>query len=355
MITISLCMIVKNEESVLNRCLDSIKKAVDEIIIIDTGSTDRTKEIAYMYTDKIYDFEWIDDFSAARNFSFLKATMQYQMWLDADDIITKKDCEKIIHLKNTMNSDIDVVTMKYNTHFDSEGNPVVTSTRERLFKKEKNYFWQDPIHEYILISGNTLYSDIEIYHKKESDSGNRNIKIYERLLNQGQSLSPRSIYYYARELMDRERYNEASEYFEKFLNDGLGWYEDNIASCFNLSICYNQLNLKEKVLPILLESFKYDTPRGEICCQIGYYYKNNLEYNKAVFWFGLALTLTKNSHGFVLNDYWDFIPSIELCSCYSLIGDMEKAYYYHKISLSHKSNNESVIYNTMYFENLGFS
>lgn len=67
MATVSLCMIVKNEEKVLGRCLDSAKEIADEIIIVDTGSTDRTKEIAAEYTEKIYDFEWNDDFSAARN------------------------------------------------------------------------------------------------------------------------------------------------------------------------------------------------------------------------------------------------------------------------------------------------
>ena len=73
MITISLCMIVKNEEKLLARCLDSVAGLMDEIIIVDTGSTDRTKEIAARYTDKIYDFEWVQDFSAARNFAFSKA------------------------------------------------------------------------------------------------------------------------------------------------------------------------------------------------------------------------------------------------------------------------------------------
>ena len=79
MATISLCMIVKNEEQVLARCLDSVADLMDEIIIVDTGSTDRTKEIAARYTDQIYDFAWIGDFSAARNFSFSKATMNTSM------------------------------------------------------------------------------------------------------------------------------------------------------------------------------------------------------------------------------------------------------------------------------------
>ena len=77
MITISLCMIVKNEEKLLARCLDSIADLMDEMIIVDTGSTDRTKEIAARYTDKIYDFSWIGDFAAARNFAFSKASMEY--------------------------------------------------------------------------------------------------------------------------------------------------------------------------------------------------------------------------------------------------------------------------------------
>ena len=84
-------MIVKNEEDVLARCLQSLQPVVDEIIIVDTGSSDKTKEIAAQYTQHVYDFLWIDDFSKARNFAFSKATQQYCMWVDADDIISPMD------------------------------------------------------------------------------------------------------------------------------------------------------------------------------------------------------------------------------------------------------------------------
>ena len=73
----SLCMIVKNESRTLARCLDSLKDIMDEIIIVDTGSTDDTKKIASRYTTKIYDYEWSDDFAAARNFAFSKAVGDY--------------------------------------------------------------------------------------------------------------------------------------------------------------------------------------------------------------------------------------------------------------------------------------
>ncbi len=93
MSSISLCMIVKNESQVIERCLKCVSDLVDEIVIVDTGSTDDTMSIARKFTDSIYEFPWIDDFSAARNFSFSKATKEYIMWLDADDIILDEDKE----------------------------------------------------------------------------------------------------------------------------------------------------------------------------------------------------------------------------------------------------------------------
>lgn len=102
MISISLCMIVKNEEAVIARCLDSVKDLVDEMNIVDTGSTDNTKEIVKQYTNRIFDFKWIDNFAAARNFSFQQATKDYILWLDADDLLNIEEQEKFRVLKNTL-------------------------------------------------------------------------------------------------------------------------------------------------------------------------------------------------------------------------------------------------------------
>ena len=88
MITISVRMIVKNEEKRLKRCLDSLQGLADEIVIADTGSTDATKEIAKRYTDQIYDFTWTGDFSEARNFVFSRATREYIYSADADEVLS---------------------------------------------------------------------------------------------------------------------------------------------------------------------------------------------------------------------------------------------------------------------------
>ena len=87
-------MIVKDEELVLDRFLKKIKPFIDEIIVVDTGSRDSTKEIAKKYTSRVYDFRWCDDFSNARNFSISKATKEWILWLDPDEIVSKKDLEK---------------------------------------------------------------------------------------------------------------------------------------------------------------------------------------------------------------------------------------------------------------------
>lgn len=346
MATISLCMIVKNEEAVLERCLDSVKDAVDEIIIVDTGSTDKTVSIAKKYTEKVFEFDWVYDFSAARNYSFSKAEMDYQMWMDADDILPQEEKAKLLALKETIEYDaVDMVTMKYYTHFDDKGNPILTSTRERLMKREKNFEWQDPVHECIPLTENILHTDITIWHRKEKREtvSTRNIEIYENAEKSGKIMSPRQQYYFARELKDHALYAKSVYYFEKFLHGKQGWSEDNIAACYNLSICYKQLGDYSKILPVLIKSFEFDSPRAEICTEIGYYYKDFGNYAAALKWFDLACKLDKpESLGFVLSDYWGYIPNIECCVCCYELGEYEKAMEYNENAAKYKPDHEAV-------------
>ena len=133
--TISLCMIVKNEEKTIGRCLDSIHNIVDEIIIVDTGSTDATKDIVSRYTDNLYVFEWINNFAAARNFSFSLATKDYIMWLDADDVLLPEDKNKLIASLAVLTPEVDSVSMYYNLVLDSQGQAVSRLRRNRIVKR----------------------------------------------------------------------------------------------------------------------------------------------------------------------------------------------------------------------------
>lgn len=354
MITISLCMIVKNENDVIGRCLDSVKDIADEIIVVDTGSTDNTKKIVKTFTDKIYDFKWIDDFSAARNYAYSMAKMDYILWLDADDIILEDDRKNLIQLKANLSKKVDIVMMKYNVGFDKNGNITLSYFRERLSKRTNNYKWMEPIHEYLEISGNIINSNICITHKKEHPAiKGRNLSIYEKLISNGKKLTTRGLNYYARELYYNGEYDKAIEYFNEFLDTEKGWIEDNISACFNLSKCYGYKNDNKKMLKSLLRSFEYDTPRAEICCEIGEYYFEMKNYKKAIFWYKLVFELEepKDSWGFISHDYWGYIPNIQLCVCYDRIGNRDAAIKYNNKAAEYKTDDYSVNYNKKYFEN----
>ena len=109
----SLCMIVKNEEAVLNRCLESMASAMDEIIIVDTGSTDATKKIATAYTDQIYDFAWTGNFAEARNYAASKATGDYIYTADADEYLEPEELQKLLQLKKVLLPEVEIVQMLY--------------------------------------------------------------------------------------------------------------------------------------------------------------------------------------------------------------------------------------------------
>lgn len=127
-------MIVKNEEKVLPRILKPMKEIVDKILICDTGSTDRTKEIIREFTAEVYDFPWKNDFSAARNFISEKVSTDYWMWLDADDMITQENLYRLKQLKETLSPNTDMVMMDYVTDFDEWNHAAFSCYRERILK-----------------------------------------------------------------------------------------------------------------------------------------------------------------------------------------------------------------------------
>lgn len=341
--TYSLCMIVKNEEDVLERCLESVKGIFDEIIIVDTGSSDKTKEIAKKYTDKIYDFEWCDDFSKARNYAFSLATSDYIMWLDADDILTKEDYLKLQEFKQNM-PDVDVVMMPYHIAFDKEGKPTFSYYRERLLKRNKYFQWKDPVHEYLEIYGNIITEEIAITHKKEKSYTDRNLKIYQSMEKNKQPFTPRNLYYYGRELVDHKKYNKAKIILKRFLKTD-GWIEDKINACLLLYQITNEISY-------LLTTLEYDIPRSKIAYFIGNHFLKQQDYKKSIYWYHLILELPKNKHlSFHEEEYDEFFPCLQLCFCYYQLKDIKKSLFYHECCKKLKPYDERVIYNEQIFQN----
>lgn len=352
--TISICMIVKNEEDVLPRALESVKNIADEIIIADTGSEDKTQEIARDFTEFVYSFPWQDDFSKARNFSFSKATMEYVMWLDADDVILPEDEKALIAWKSS-DSSPDVVMLAYNTAFDADGTPTFTYYRERILRRSMGFKWQGAVHEAIAPRGHIEYLSAAITHRQKAKSrSDRNLKIFEKQLMRGEVLTPRERFYYARELYYNGCISCAVESFNQVADDPGAWLENRIEACRMLYLCYKDLNSHQKAISALLKTFSLAPPRAEVCCDAGEYFLTRKDYATAVFWYRLATTLPRNdmSGAFVTPDCYDFIPYLQLCVCYDRLGDIPNARLYHQKAAACKPFDPAVIHNQAYFSSL---
>ncbi|MCI8930728.1 MAG: glycosyltransferase family 2 protein [Lachnospiraceae bacterium] len=329
MITISLCMIVKNEEKNLKRCLSCVADLMDEIIIVDTGSVDKTKEIALGYTDKVYDFKWIGDFAAARNFAFSKATGDYIYSADADEILDETNRERFRILKENMYPEIEIVQMYYTNqlkfrtiyNYDKEYRP-------KLFKRVRNFTWIDPVHETVRTKPVVFDSDVEIIHEQETNHAKRDLEALCQAGREGR-LSERLFEMYARELYfagDREDFENGVEVFEAACKD-----DDSDSD--KLKIALAIMVKAARVLSDERKFFKYTVKAiafecvSEICLELGNYYMEQEDYEEAALWYYNAAYETESiidarSRG--------DIPLNKMAECCRKLGHEEKAEYYEK-------------------------
>lgn len=324
MITVSVCMIVKDEERILARCLDCLKQIADEIIIVDTGSQDRTKEIAARYTDKIYDYKWENNFAKARNYSFSKATMDYIYAADADEVIDKQNQERFLLLKKAMLPEIDIVQMLYcnqlefgtTYNYDEEYRP-------KLYKRVRSFSWQDPIHESVRLEPVVFESEIRIEHKPEESHGKRDFSLFQHLIQKGEFLSNKLHTMYAKELFivgQEKDFMDALPYFKATAENSDRSY-DNVLEALCVQAKAYRLN------DSLYELFKIgikgiaDSPSSEICYEMGEFFFQKEDYKEASLWFYNAAFKTKS----ILNlKYERELPVSRLKECYQKIGNDEE-------------------------------
>lgn len=356
MATISLCMIVRNEEKVLARCLDSVRGIADEICITDTGSTDKTREIAQKY-GTVQVFPWCDDFSAARNFSFAQARMDYTLWLDADDVLLPSDRQKLLALKAELDGTADVVMLPYHTGFDEQGRPTFFCYRERLLKTSAHFRWQGAVHECIAPRGNIRYGDAAVTHRKPPCAySDRNLKIYENLLAKGEKLDARGSYYYARELLAHKRYAQAVEAFEAFLAMPDGWTENKIDACLGLSQALTALGEREQAKRALTRSFALEVPRSAVCCALAALEYADNRARQAVFWYETAIRAASTApHGFIDVNACAYAPALGLCACWDKLGDPKQACAWNERAALVRPQSAAVAHNRWYFAAQGLT
>ena len=328
MIRISLCMIVRDEERVLERCLSSIADLVDEIVIVDTGSTDRTKEIAKKFTDQIYDFQWVDDFSKARNFAFSHAIMDYIMTMDADEVLENSDVKHFRSLKECLLPEIEIVRMKCVTRMEKDVDHIFDEEyRLKLFKRQREFVWEGSIHEMVRLEPVIYDSDVTITHFPQEAHEARNLENFRNQIRRGMHLNKRLHDMYAKELYLLGKESDLEEGMAFFMDSAMDERRDREEVTKACCVVARAARMTEE--PVIF--FKYaskviaEKACSEICCELGHFYEDARDLEEAVTWYYKAAYKTKPIMSMTSGK---LIPLRGLVHCYESMGMEEKAAQY---------------------------
>ena len=341
MVTISLCMIVKNEEDCLKRCLDSLKGIVDEMIVVDTGSTDRTRDIAKECGARVMDFAWTGDFSDARNFAFSQANCDYIYSADADEELDEDNRARFMQLKSDLSElDIDIVQMYYCNQL--EYRTVYNFDRElrpKLFKRVRHFVWEDPIHEQVILDPVVCNSEVEIFHRPKENHAGRDLESFRRAIDQGRRMSTRLHGMYARELFmagTDDDFIKAKKFFtESALDNSRGLDEIKQASCVLAHVAV----LEDDPAALLKYSLKdaITEMSSEMCYELGDYYFGKRDIDEAIVWYYNAayecssiLDIKKSGS----------LPRLALAKCYRELGNEEQARDYEREAFEVEENKD---------------
>lgn len=224
---ISVCIIAKNEEKRIEQCLSSIKPYGFEIVVVDTGSTDRTKEIAGKYADKLLDFTWCDDFSAARNFSLREADNNWIFMIDCDECIKTIDVEELNYFRKNLSDAVGSVSRENLVTENGVAALNNTDYTERFFNR-KLYHYTGLIHEQLtpirgrefpnyLLKTTLLHSGYDMSEKERIVKQQRNLTLLQRQLAQEGS-SPYLYYQLGKTCEMTQDYEQACIYYDKGLS-----------------------------------------------------------------------------------------------------------------------------------------
>jgi len=349
--TITLALIAKNEEKNINRLLDSVVGCFDQIVLVDTGSTDKTKEIGLSRGCEVYDFTWVNSFCKARNFAFSKATCDYICWLDLDDCLSDK--EAFIQWKKYAMEFADCWFNTYNYALDKDKKPIISFVRERVFKRSLDPVWQYDLHEGIIIkpewSRDYAVSWSVNHMRDEQDviaDKSRNIKILDDIKTRDGALPTRLKFYYGKELYENGQPQKAIWAFEEFLkcedvefHDKVLAYQYAAYSAFQ-SAQNLKPELREEIMSLLthalnfaIEGIKLEPSRAEFFVTCGDIYLFQGQIHKAIGFYGAAKVCInpKEMSGAYEGAVYSFIdcygkvPSLQLAKCYFNMGRLEQA------------------------------
>ena len=332
---ISVCIIAKNEEKRIERCLASIKPYGFEIVVVDTGSTDRTKEIASRYADKILDFAWCDDFSAARNFSLREAANNWIFMLDCDEWIKEIDVDELNYFRKNHSDSVGAISRE--NLVTERGQLVLNNTdyTERFFNK-KLYHYTGIIHEQLtpirgkefpclLLHTTIEHTGYDMTPEERIAKSERNLTLLHKQLEQ-EPENPYVYYQLGKGYEIVKDYESACEYY------GKGLYFDvdpSLAYVQAMVISYGNTLLHTGQLETALgfeQIYEEFATTADFVYLMGRIYMANEMYPQAIEQFHKATTYeTSKFHG--ANGFLSFYHIALICE---KVGDIDNALAYYR-------------------------
>jgi glycosyltransferase involved in cell wall biosynthesis len=349
---ISLAIIARDNEHILPRLLESVKGVFDEIIVVDTGSTDKTKEVAESYGAKVFDFEWVDDFSAARNFAYSKCTGDWVMWLDTDDsVINAKEIPKLVEQIDS-DTKMGAIVMPYKYIVDSGGNDLAPQYRIRLTRAGE-YQWKGACHE-DLIQNRRLNSvaseDVTImHHAEESDSQSkleRNKRILEKALDKekkAKNVDARTVLYYAHTLFGLRDWETARDAYEIYVSMS-GWEEDLYLATWRLGMCEREAGNYSGSLEAIRSAWTIEPQAPEAYIQLSLTFLAMKMYEKAISAASAAQSMDVNYKRLTVSFPMEYVwnPLIVQAQAYTELNRYEDALVAYKKLKESNYNGETL-------------
>jgi tetratricopeptide (TPR) repeat protein len=287
---LSLSMIVKNEENNIAKCLMSVRPIADEMIVVDTGSSDRTREIAKALGAQLYDFPWTGDFAAARNFSLSKASGEWVLSLDADEVVSERDHARLKELIRTGRpAAYSIITRNYTKQVGSQGFTTNSgaypreeagigwfpSEKVRLFPKRQSICFENPVHEFV--EGSVRKAglpvkrvDIPVHHYGRLDTvrlaekGEAYFQIGKKKLEEKGGADLKALFELGVQAAELKKFVEARALFEKLVRISPKYP----LALFNLGFTYMSLGLYQEALETTRKAYELDPEYKE--CVINY-------------------------------------------------------------------------------------
>ncbi|EMA6341843.1 glycosyltransferase [Bacillus cytotoxicus] len=354
---ISACLIVKNEEDMLRKCLESLQGGVDEIVVVDTGSTDTTKEIAKEFTNKVYDFEWTNDFAEARNFAASKASGEWILAIDADECVDPENLAAAIEEIKSHDNKFDVYAVEINSFSDEYGESLSTNHMERIYKNNGEFYFSGAIHEQIVKKGERrqelAFSTLKLYHYgyllnvvKKKNKRKRNMDILKKELKSNSS-DGFTYFNYGQELRSLGKTKEALESFIKAYQNKEDVYKEWVSRCLYFIVeMLVELKRYEEAIVIINDAEEIlptapDFPfwKGEI-----YFKQKRFDDAKEVYMYIIS------NNGVYINTIFNvgskaFFPHVRLGEIYTQERQHQQALQHYVEALNENNSSVKIIVN----------